>query len=75
MHARCHQARDVGHVHHQLGAAGVGRLTEFLEVNRPGVGRGAGHNQLGLDFLRPLNQFIIIDALGLRVQAIGDKIV
>ena len=42
------QAGEVGHVHHQVRADGVGDAPELGEVQLPGVGRPAGDDQLRL---------------------------
>jgi hypothetical protein len=47
-HAAGHQAREVGHVDHQIGADRVGDLAEAGEVDLAAVGAAAGDDQLGL---------------------------
>jgi hypothetical protein len=46
------QAGVVRHVHHEVGAHGLGHLGEALEVDAQAVGRGAGDDQLGLVLVR-----------------------
>merc|ERR1712130_591870 len=52
------QARDVGHVHHQVAANLVRNLFHLLVVNRPAVCRGAGH-----DDLRPVHHGVLLKLL------------
>ncbi len=70
----CDQTCNVGHVHHQIRARRVGRLTELLEVNGPGIGGGARHNQLWLVLFGQLDERVIVDLLRLLVQAVGNDV-
>ncbi len=42
-----HEAGEVCHVHHEVGAHEVGDAPELGEVQLPGVGGPAGHDHLG----------------------------
>ena len=71
---RCHQAGNVGHIHHEHSAVGMGNIRHGLEVNLPRIGGGTGHNQLGLHFIhllgkcRIVNKALVIDAVGHKVK-------
>ena len=74
MHARSHQTGNVGHVHHQIGAYGIGHFPELGEVNGPGIGAGTGNDDLGLAGLCGLHQGIIVDGFRLVPQTVGDDV-
>ena len=67
---RRHQARDVGHVHHQVGAHLVGDLAHLFKVDETGVGAAAGDDELGTALLRLLEDLVIVDGLGVRLHAV-----
>ena len=67
-----HQAGDVGHVHHEIGAHGVSDLPEFGKVDDAGIGGGTGHDELGPAFLGNVHQLVIVDHFRLVIQTIGD---
>ena len=48
MHARGDQARDMRHVHHEIGAHLIGDGPEGVEIDDPRVGAGAGQDHLRL---------------------------
>ena len=70
-----HQTGNVGHIHHEIGAAGIANLPEFLEINGSGVGAGACHDHLGLDLHSLFHQLIIINTARFRVYAISHKMI
>ena len=66
---------DVRGVDHQQRAAGVGDLAEGGEVDEARVGGGSGDDQL-----RPLGegegpQLVVVDALGVAVDAVRHEVV
>ena len=65
-----HQTGDVGHVHHEISAHGIGHLPELGEVDDPGIGGGAGNDDLGLAGLGGLQQRVIVDGL-ILAQTVG----
>ena len=65
------KARDVGHIHHKVGAHGVGHLTEAGKVDHSRIGAGAGDDHLGLAFLGNAHQIVVIDPLRLLRNAVG----
>ena len=69
-----HQAGDMGHIHHQIGTHGVGHFPELGEVNDAGIGAGTGNDELGLAFLCHGEKLIIVDALRLVVETVGDDV-
>jgi hypothetical protein len=65
------QAGVVGHVHHEIGADGLGDLGKALEVDAQAVGRGAGDDELGLVLMSQALHRVVIDLFFL-VQAVTD---
>ena len=65
-----YQTGDVGHVHHEIRAHGIGHLPEFSEVDDPGIGGGTGNDDLGLAGLGGLQQRVIVDGL-ILAQTVG----
>ena len=65
-----HQTGDVGHVHHEISAHGIGHLPELGEVDDPGIGGGTGNDDLGLAGLGGLQQRVIVDGL-ILAQTVG----
>ena len=53
----------------------MGDLAEALEVERARVGARAGHDHLRLDFGRLLFEGVVVDLLGLLVDAVGGEVV
>ena len=75
MRATGDESGDVRGIDHEERAALVGDRAERLEVDDARVGGGAGDDQLG-----PFGQgdgahFVVVDALGLAVDAVGDEVV
>ena len=62
--------RISAHVDHQIRADGVRDLAHALEVDEAGIGAGAGDEDPRLDLLGPLLNEVVVDALGLRVDAV-----
>ena len=71
MHARGHEAGDVGHVHEEFCAHLVGDFAEALEVDDARVGGSAGHDDLRMAFHGLLLHLIVIDAAGFLRDAVG----
>src|SRR5690606_36672540 len=70
-----HQAGEVRHVHPQLGPDLVGDLTEGGEVEVPRVGGPARDDDVGTVLQRLLAHLVHLDAVGLRVHAVGTDVV
>ena len=70
-----HHARDVGDVHHQIGARFPGDFTEALEIDDAGVGRRAGDDHAGAMLQGQRAHLIVVDQAGVGVTAVGDGIV
>ena len=68
------QARVVGDVDHEQRAVFTGDAAHALEVDVQRVGRGAGHDQLGLVFLGQLFDLVVVQDF-VVVQAIRDEVV
>jgi hypothetical protein len=71
VNATSHQAGDVSHVHHEIGADGIGDLAEALPVPDTGIGGTTGEDELGLVLMgEPLDlvhiQQVIIAAHAVR---------
>ena len=64
-----HQARDVGHVHHEQRADFVRKSAEASEIDLARIGAGPGDDQLRPMLAGQLGDLIEIDALvGLRAR-------
>ena len=72
MQTRRHQTGDMGHIHHQVGTHLIGDLPEFRKINEPGIGAGTGNDELRLIFQSGFPHGLVVNGLGLIVQAIGD---
>ena len=70
-----YQSRDVGHVHHQQCAAGVGDFPQEIEADFPAVGGRASHDELGANLQRQRLHLVIVDIAGFLVHAVGDEVV
>ena len=75
MFAGGHQARNMGHIHQQLGADRVGNGAQGGEIDDARIGRSAGHDHLRFVLLGQGLQRVIVDALRFRVYAIGHNLV
>jgi hypothetical protein len=69
------ESGDVGHVHHQERVHAWAILPNRSKSSVRGIGAGAGHDQLGLDLGRLLLEGVVVDLLGLRVDAVGVDLV
>ena len=72
VHARRHQAGDVGHIGQQVGAHLIGDGAEALEIDRAGVGRVAADDQLRLVLQGQLADRVEVELLGVGVDAVVD---
>ena len=70
-----HEPGDVRHVDEQVRADLAGDLAERLEVDRARVGRGPGHQHLGLELLGHVAHLVHVQALGLAVDAVVVELV
>ena len=75
MIASCNEASDVSHVHHEVSTNFMSDFRETLEINRARVGRSTRNNDLRALLLRLLLERIVVNCLGLRVNAIGTDFV
>ena len=75
MQARCDQARDMGHVDHQVCAHLVGDLAHALEIDDAGIGGSAAHDELRLHLEGNTLHLVVVDELGFGVNAIGHDVV
>ena len=67
------QAGDVGHVDKKDRADLASDLGDPVEVDRPGVGAGAGEDQLRLVLSGEGRDVVVVDPLGLGVEAVADR--
>ena len=74
MRAGSHQAGNVGHVDHELGAVVVRDLREALKVDDARIGGGTRNDERGLVLLRLGGNVVVVDALGLRIKAVGNHV-
>ena len=65
----------MGHIDHQQRTVAVGDLAEDLEVDRSGVRRRTGDDQLRAILLDQLLDLVIVDAAGGGVDTVGDEVV
>ena len=63
------------HIDHQVRASFIGNFPEFLKVNLPRIGAGAGHNQLRLHLQSDPAQFLIINLFGFFIHAVAVELV
>ena len=66
------QAGDVGHVDHEVGAAGIGNFAEAAIVDQTAVGGGADHDDLGAVHHGVGLELLVVDDAGLEVDAEGE---
>ncbi len=66
-----HQAGNVGHVDQQEGAGLVGDLAEALKIKDSGIGARTDNQELRPVGHRLRFHFVIIDAAGLAIDAVG----
>ena len=65
------EAGDVGHVDHEHAPTSLAISREALEVDDARVGAGAGDDHLGPVLLGEALDLVVVDRLGLGVQAVG----
>ena len=70
MHARSNQTADVRHVDHQVRADGIGDLTEARKVDHARIRARTGDDELRADLLGRARKRLIVDGLGLGVNAV-----
>ena len=66
------EAGDVGHVHEEEGAVGIGDLTELLVVPITRVGGSTADEHGGLEEGGVLLELLVVDEAGLGVDAVGE---
>ena len=69
-----HQAGEMGHVHHEIGAHLIGDLAEGGEINLAGIGAAAGQDQLGLVFAGQGRDLVHVNALVVLAHRVGDRL-
>ncbi|MDI2022227.1 hypothetical protein PJL18_02758 [Paenarthrobacter nicotinovorans] len=75
MEPGCHQAGEVGHVHHEVRAHQVRDAAELGEVYVAGVGGPAGDDELGLVLKREALNLCHVDGVGVLADAVRDHVV
>ncbi len=75
VHAGGDKTRDMSHIHEEKGVHGLGDGGDALEVNDAGIGAGAGDDHLGFVLVGKLFDFVVVDALVILANAIGDELV
>ena len=68
-------ARDVGDIHHQVGAALFGDGAELLKVDDPRIGGSAGDDHLRAELQGHIAHLVVVDQAGLGVAAVEAGIV
>ena len=74
MRAAGHQAGEMRHVHHQLGADAVGDLAEAAEIDDARIGRAAGDDHLRAMLARELGHLVHVDAMVVAAHAVGHRL-
>ena len=69
------KTRNVRHIDHEVRAACIGNLAEFLKIDRARVCTCAGDDELRFKFARLLHELIVIDAVRNGVNAVSCKII
>ena len=64
MYAGGDQAGDVGHVHEEQRADGLGDFAHAFEIDDARIGAGAYDDHFGLVFLGEAIEFVVVDRLG-----------
>ena len=75
MAAARNKTRNVRHIDHEVRAACIGNLAEFLKIDRARVCTCAGNDELRFKFARLLHELIVIDAVRNGVNAVSRKII
>ena len=70
VHARGDEAADVRHVDHQVRADGIGNSAEARKVDHARIGARPGDDELRSDLLGHTRERVIVDGLGLGVDAV-----
>ena len=69
------EAGNVGHVHHEQRAHGIGDGAEAGEVQHPRVAAATGDDELGVVFFGQPLHLVVVDGLGIAVNAVGHEVV
>ena len=70
VHAGGNKARDMGHIHHQVGVDGIGDFAELGKIEGTRIGRATSQNDLWLAGLRLVEKRIEINLRGLFINAV-----
>ena len=70
VNAGSNKPRNVRHIDHEKRPHTVRDLCKALEIDHTRVGRGARHDELRSNALRDALHLVIVDALGLGVDAV-----
>ena len=70
VHARGDEAADVRHVDHQVRADGIGNSAKARKVDHARIGARPGDDELRSDLLGHTRERVIVDGLGLGVDAV-----
>src|ERR1700739_461653 len=70
MHTNCHQTRDVGDIHKEIGTDRIRDLSHLLEIDDPWIGGRSSGDHPRLMLLRLTCQLVVIDTLGLAIYSI-----
>ena len=68
-----HQAGNMSHIHHKQGAYRIRNIPQAAKIQGPGIGRCPGHDHFRPVFPGQLQDIIVIDALRIRHNAIGNE--
>ena len=71
----CHQACDMGHIHHQIGVYRRRDFRKSIKIYNTRIRACAGNNQLWSVLICQSFQFFIVYGAGIRIYAIMNKII
>ena len=66
-----YHAGDMGDIGHMVSANLISDLLDLFEINDPGIGAGAGNDDLGFMLPRQLPHLVVIDQFLIFGNAVG----
>ena len=69
------QARNMRHIHKQIGSDFLGDFSKPVELDLARIGRRPRNDQLGLALFRDLEYLVIVDITGFLIHAVRHKMV
>ena len=72
--ARCDQPREMGHIHHQVGADGIRDSPKAGKIDGPGIGRTSADDEFRLVLMSQLLDLVEIDDVRFLVNTIRNDV-